>query len=116
MLMDREAFKQAYKEAALWTSTDGDDKPLDERYDVYDIPDNILAEMDADCDAFMDENKNILDFAVREYGYRAEEAGHDFWLTRNRHGAGHWDRGMGWCGEELTKAAHAYGSYYLILD
>lgn len=39
-----------------------------------------------------------------------EHAGHDFWLTRNGHGAGFWDRGMGQLGEDLTAACKPYGS------
>lgn len=38
-----------------------------------------------------------------------ECAGHDFAFTRNGHGAGFWDRGMGDLGERLTDAAKAYG-------
>jgi hypothetical protein len=37
------------------------------------------------------------------------QIGHDFWLTRNRHGAGFWDRGLGDLGDKLTAAAHTYG-------
>lgn len=37
-------------------------------------------------------------------------AGHDFWLTRSRHGTGFWDRGLGELGDRLTEAAHGYGS------
>lgn len=37
-------------------------------------------------------------------------AGIDFWLTRNGHGAGFWDRGLGDVGTRLTCAAHNYGS------
>lgn len=33
----------------------------------------------------------------------------DFWLTRNRHGAGFWDRGAGDVGKRLTQAAHGFG-------
>jgi hypothetical protein len=39
-----------------------------------------------------------------------EQAGADFWLTRNGHGAGFWDRGLGELGERLTEAAKASGS------
>lgn len=39
-----------------------------------------------------------------------EYAGHDFWLTRNGHGAGFWDRGMGALGDRLTAACKPYGS------
>ena len=36
--------------------------------------------------------------------------GHDFWLTRNRHGAGFWDRGLGALGETLSKMAKVHGA------
>ena len=39
--------------------------------------------------------------------------GHDFWLTRNHHGAGFWDRGYGpaqtTLGDRLTKLCKPYG-------
>jgi hypothetical protein len=34
--------------------------------------------------------------------------GHDFWLTRNHHGAGFWDRGLGDAGKILTTLAQGY--------
>lgn len=37
-------------------------------------------------------------------------AGHDFWLTRQEHGAGFWDRGLGELGNRLTEAAKSFGS------
>ena len=38
-----------------------------------------------------------------------EQNGHDFWLTRRRHGAGFWDRGYGdSVGEILTKIAQMF--------
>jgi hypothetical protein len=41
--------------------------------------------------------------------WTAEQAGHDFWLTRNRHGAGFWDRGHGAEGADLTQHAKSFG-------
>ena len=39
-----------------------------------------------------------------------QQAGHDFWLTRNRHGAGFWDGDWPVAqGEMLTKASHGFG-------
>src|SRR5215213_9921810 len=37
------------------------------------------------------------------------QAGHDFWLTRNRHGAGFWDRGLGDLSNRLSDASKVYG-------
>lgn len=42
-------------------------------------------------------------------GLEPEQIGHDFLLTRNHHGAGFWDRGLGERGQRLTESAHAYG-------
>jgi hypothetical protein len=56
-----------------------------------------------DCRDFF--NANGADLAV----VGAEAAGIDFWLTRNRHGAGFWDRGLGNLGTRLTDAAQAFG-------
>ena len=49
----------------------------------------------------------------------AQLGGHDFWLTRNGHGAGFWDRSD--ClpedaGERLTDAAEKYGEVDLTVD
>jgi hypothetical protein len=37
-------------------------------------------------------------------------AGHDFWLTRQGHGTGFWDRGLGDLGGRLTEDAKSFGS------
>lgn len=36
--------------------------------------------------------------------------GHNFFLTRNHHGTGFWDRGYGSRGDALTKLADSFGS------
>ena len=41
------------------------------------------------------------------------QLGHDLWLTRNRHGAGFWDRGLGELGDQLTATAHQMGEQAL---
>ena len=41
-----------------------------------------------------------------------EQFGHDFWLTRQHHGAGFWDRGHGAVGDTLTNWAQTYSTKY----
>jgi hypothetical protein len=41
--------------------------------------------------------------------------GHDFFLTRNGHGAGFWGRGYGEVGDRLSAACKSYGSQDLYL-
>lgn len=103
-------FTLAYIECALWSSTDESNEsggnPLDQNYEIEDIALKTLREMIEDCRCFQA-------FHSAEYlagGWTDEQAGHDFWLTRNRHGAGFWDRGLDAQAEQsLTSAAHAYG-------
>lgn len=89
--LDVEEFLDNYIEAALATSLDDNDDPLDKKFDKEDLAAESLEKMRADCVKFIDEN--AADLATWERGrYTAEEmGGHDFWLTRNGHGAGFWD-------------------------
>jgi len=48
-------------------------------------------------------------------GMNDEQIGHDFWLTRNGHGAGFWDRGLGDMGEKLTEIAKSFGGCNAVL-
>lgn len=107
-----DAFTQAYIACALWSTTDNADdsggSPLDDTYSPEDIAPETLDQMIADCRAFQEAHADDLRFGT------PEQAGHDFWLTRERHGAGFWDGD--WersVGERLTNAAHAYGSFDL---
>ena len=118
------AFTRAYLECALWSSNDerggrGDGgTPLDENYSLESLAPETLLRAIKDCAAF--EEANAQDF-VRSLPMRkqnegstttqSEYAGHDFWLTRNGHGAGFWDGD--WSepqASRLTAASKAFGS------
>jgi len=95
-------FTKAYIECALWASQDDSGEPLDSNYSINDIAPDTLASMTEDCKDFQDANAELME------GLDPEQCGHDFWLTRNGHGAGFWDRGLGEIGEKLTDQAQAY--------
>lgn len=102
-----DTFTRAYVEAALWSSTDEHGEPLDAVCTVDDVAPDTLAQMVEDCKDFQAAHTDDI-------ASNLERAGHDFWLTRNRHGAGFWDGE--WptdIGRRLTDAAHAYGSVEL---
>jgi len=95
-----------YVETALWSSTDGDGKPLDSL--DADVADSTQDKMRQDVESFARHNAKLI-------AGNWSQAGHDFWLTRNRHGAGFWEK-SDWPereGKLLTDAAHAYGEVYL---
>lgn len=56
-----------------------------------------------------------LDQAWIVAGMDAAQFGRDFWFTRNGHGVGYWDRGLGDIGDKLTKLAHDFGEVYAYL-
>lgn len=99
-------FFEGYKACALWASTDPDGGPLDGEFTEDDFSEKAIKAMRADCAAFIWDNREDL----KASGLDPERAGHDFWLTRNGHGAGFWDEGLGDLGRELTKASKPYGS------
>lgn len=101
-------FTRGYIEAAMWLLTDEDGEPLD-YLGLHDIADGTIASVIEECRAFQDAHADLLSQAESRHGDAGH--GHDFFLTRNGHGAGFWDRGYpDAIGRALTDAAHAYGS------
>lgn len=106
-----EAHRQALV-TLLWSETDESTpeggEPMDANYDSEDIAPELsekirteLAQFIADNAAdLIDDNGVVMD---------AGQCGHDFILTRNGHGAGFWDRGLGERGDRLTTACKVYG-------
>lgn len=90
-----EKFLRAYVECALWSSDpDGDGMGgsfLDLGYDMDDIAPESFDKIMDDCLKFI--NAKGMDTSIRLIIWkdRVIDAGHDFWLNRNGHGAGFWD-------------------------
>jgi hypothetical protein len=111
--MSMDKFTLAYIEAALWSSHVGEeyaaghdlteDTSLQSaEFGIEDISPEALASIAEDCSAFQESAADMLD------QWSDEQAGHDFWLTRNGHGAGFWDRGLPH-GDALSDIARSYG-------
>lgn len=105
-----EAFLSAYIEAALFTSYHYNE-PMNENYGRDDLHPDTLESFTNDCTKFLQHELAVFD--TKE----ASQAGHDFWLTRNRHGAGFWDGD--WNNPQadaFTKLSHEFGECYLYID
>ena len=102
------SFTDAYIACALWSSTDDNDEPMDNNYCHNDIEGGALMRMAGDCAIFLKNNEHLIE--------DCSQAGHDFWLTRNGHGTGFWDRGLGAVGEQLTNAAQEFGEANLFVS
>lgn len=100
---DLDTMVRQYVATLLWSETDDGQEPLDDTYDADDMAPEALTSIREDCAGFVDLA------AVQLEGMDPGQAGHDFLLTRNGHGAGFWDRGLGERGDVLTKWAHTFG-------
>jgi hypothetical protein len=108
----RDTFFNAYVECAVWASNDEEGDSLN-GVDAM-LTDSALERMEKDCDAFRRRAEKLWTRA----GWDDSQAGHDFWLTRNHHGAGFWDRDMGTKAQrdKLTEVAHSFGECNLTVE
>jgi hypothetical protein len=125
-MTELEEITAAYVACALWSESaygyitddgefvhDGEsDSSLESlNFGADDISAESLIEMADDC-AEMIRQADIYVYTWR-YLWTPDQFGHDFWLTRNGHGAGFWDRYYGAgsvTGDALTRLAHAFGT------
>lgn len=125
-------FVQGYIEAAFWLAPDGSCEGDDDFRDkgFADMPDETVRKILEECEAFRNANAEAIDALIADGGpkdedgvpkdhYDERKAGRDFWLTRNGHGVGYWDRGFdgeaGEIAERLSEAAEAAGATDLYL-
>lgn len=110
-------FFDGYVACALWSSNDASTpaggEPMDKNYCASDIDGETQRLMGEECAEFERQNRDALDSFYAITDRTPADAGHDFWLTRNGHGAGFWDRDAGAVGEVLTAAAHSWGECHL---
>ena len=102
-----EEFKRGYIGAMEWVTIDCPDQGHEfEGYKGY--AHKTDQQIETDCAKFLTDNFKDLNKVCELYSdykpnaYSWSSAGHDYWLTRNDHGAGFWDRDLGEIGNRLT--------------
>lgn len=88
-----------YIACALWSESDDSGRLLDERFTAGDIPDGAAQAMRSECARFYDDNsadgfKFVVAVGAKFGRDGYVEFGHCFWLSRNGHGSGFFDRFM----------------------
>lgn len=106
-------FVYQYLKTALWSSNNWDDmvnnnpEPFDKDYSPEDFSLDAIKKANDDCDKFVQNVGTLLQMTGQNDW---TQHAHDFWLTRNGHGTGFWDRGYpGNVGQMLTEAAKSFG-------
>lgn len=107
-------FELSYVETMLWSSTDSEGVPLDaSKYSDAEFTEAAKERIRKDCSEFLARIQPILDAldgSVLNSMPDMEHIAHDFWLTRNHHGAGFWDGDYpDAVGKELTRISHTFG-------
>jgi hypothetical protein len=102
-------FLRGYMECAEWLWPEHDETEYGFNRDaVRGWSKEAQRQMRLDCRAFF--KANAADLAAYEKAGRdMQHAGHDFYLSREGHGTGFWDRGMGDLGKRLHEAARNAG-------
>lgn len=110
----------AYLTCAAWSSPviDDEGREIEANHAEYDF--SVQSQIVAfwQCSEFL--HHPAAQRALATGYWSPDQLGHDLWLTRNRHGAGFWDRYSKWgedreayrIGEVLTTLAHDIGEQY----
>jgi hypothetical protein len=110
------SFIRQYVRTLLWSTTGDDDEPLEDSYGIAGIAPEAMAKIQDDCSKFYAAVESMgidLDAEILTDDDATEQAAHDFWLTRNGHGAGFWDGDWSEAVEDkLTKLAESFGEAY----
>jgi hypothetical protein len=96
-------FTQGYIEAMFFTETGYPENEELEHASFGEMAPETVARCVADCAAFCTANQADLNEAYdqNKISYGAMQAGRDYWFTRNGHGVGYWDRGLGAIGDKI---------------
>jgi len=99
-----EGMVEAYLESALWTA---EDEIGGQTFDNIDLKTKVDAINN--CALFLE----CINYQTQQI--ENGQMGHDFWLTRNGHGTGFWDRDLGEFGERLTALSKDFPTLNVIL-
>lgn len=102
-------FRNAYVAALLWSSQNGENET--EQYfneianGFEDFDAAAQEQIEKDCKRFLELSKGL--FKNKD----CEQAGYDFAFTRNRHGAGFWDKPKVYGKDNADKLTNIAGSF-----
>lgn len=113
--MKMTSFLEQYLVTALWSSIDDKENPFDDNYSIDDFSEKALKQADKDCDLFLEKVRELSLLDKIYIGLLDEtDIAHDFWLTRQGHGAGFWDGDYpDEIGDKLTEIANDFRELYI---
>lgn len=99
---------RGYIQAIYFTDTGDSEQPDSDA----EIAPSTVIQCFSDCCDFLAycEKEGLLTEYSQQPGRTWDAFGIDFWLTRNGHGAGFWDRGLNELGDKLAAACKTFSS------
>ena len=115
------AMLNQYLATALWSSSNPDsengEEPMDANHSIEDFTAEARAKAEADISDFLAKATPVVEAIDPNYELTDDTIGHDFWLTRNGHGAGFWDGDYPEkIGKALTEIAQTFSGLDLIVN
>lgn len=95
-----------YLDCLVWTMSENDN----EGYTVDDIENSSKCKLEEDLSDFLMYANDECWEVMNNHSWQWPDIGHNFALTRNGHGTGFWDRGLGDVGDTLTTKSESFGS------
>ena len=109
----------SYIEAALWSSSNSDNEDGDDsNLEGFKVSKECEDKFRAMIEKFITDNSALIEKAECQARNKAQQFGHDLWLTQNRHGCGFWEA-PDWSekeGAELTALAQKLPEIYLFIN
>lgn len=106
-----ETMIDAYLEAVRFTEMGPDSEfEGDEEFGL-----SAINDVRVDIEKFLTDNRELIeDYDYSYPGYTSAQCmAHDIWFSRNHHGVGFWDRGLGALGIKLHEAATRLGENHI---
>jgi hypothetical protein len=107
---------EGYLQCALFTGTDEDETPLDDKFSTADFSEGDRAKARMVCEEFAANWDATLLYCIAQGRGTWERAGMDLWLSRNQHGisfADHWPEAEA---KVLDEAADKLGEAYVYVS
>lgn len=112
------AFIAGYFEALYFAeSATGNDGEEIDNLAGYELSATAKDEGEQACARFLDWHGEKVNLAIAgSDDYDHTQAGRDLWFTRQGHGVGFWDRGLGMVGDDLSDAARSFGEVHVFIN
>lgn len=103
---------ESYLTTVLWCENDDEGQQLEANYGIVDIDKESFTEAEKELSLFL----KIVDVLELGSENSTNQIVHDFYLTKNGHGAGFFDGDYPETGEMLGKIAIAFGEQYWFVN